>query len=124
MKALPTLYTFIVLAFIGLVSSCTNDQFQESDLQGHWEIQSASRNGKATESMRGLFLEFGEAGKLNTNMAGMEESYSYELNGDQIYQRDGQLDADYNIETLSGDSLVLSTTLRSKEFRMVLARKH
>jgi len=114
--------TFLFSSFC--ILSCSDDDIQEVDLLGEWEIASAFRNGKQTESMRGLFFYFMKDGQLATNMTGSEEVYQFDIDGSFITQRNGKLDADYTVELLTQDSLVLLTTLRSKEFRMILNKKN
>ena len=70
--------------------------------------------------MEGMYFEFSEDGQLVTNMTGAAETYSFELDGDEIEQRNGTIETDYTIETLEEAQLVLTTTLRGKVFRMVL----
>lgn len=124
MKPFFSFLPIVLLLSSITISSCWPDNdIQTTDLLGQWEIASAFRDGEATETMTGLYFHFEEAGKLLTNMTGMEESYLFELDGNAISQRNGSLDADYSIERLTADSLVMSTTLRSKEFKMVLSKK-
>lgn len=104
-----------------LISSCGDDNaVQEADLLGRWEITEASRDGKATDTMEGMYFAFAEGGQLTTNMTGTDETYRFELDGDQIEQREGMIETDYTIESLLEQELVLTTTLRGKYFRMVL----
>lgn len=104
-----------------LISACGDDNaVQEADLLGRWEISEASRDGKVTDTMEGMYFVFAEGGQLTTNMTGADETYSFELDGDQIEQREGTIETDYTIESLLENELTLTTTLRGKYFRMVL----
>ena len=94
-----------------------------TELAGRWEISEAFRDGKATDTMEGMFFEFTEDGQLTTNMTGAAETYQYELDGDQIEQREGTIETDYTIESLLEQQLILTTTLRGKHFRMVLEQE-
>ena len=113
------------LAVLPLVfSGCGEDGIIEAgELEGRWEVAEASRNGEATTTMEGLYYVFTSDGNLQTNMMGAEETFTYELNGDEITQRGGSLDADYKIEAYEAGQLVLTTQLRGKDFRMVLDKR-
>ncbi len=124
MKLFFSIHSYALLFLVVTVCSCINDNnIQEADLLGQWEIASAFRNGQATESMTGLYFHFKEDGKLLTNMTGMEESYEFEIDDQIILQRNGSLDADYAVSLMTTDSLILTTSLRSKEFKMILSKQ-
>lgn len=111
----------LVVLFSFAFSSCGNDNaVLLTELSGRWEITEAFRNGKATDTMEGMFFEFTEDGQLTTNMTGAEETYQYELDGDQIEQREGTIETDYTIESLESNQLVLTMTLSGKPFRLIL----
>ena len=103
------------------LSNCGDDNaVTTAELAGRWDIQNATRNGEPTTTMEGMYFVFSEDGKLLTNMTGAEETYSYELDGETILQRDGTIEADFLIESLAEGELILTTELRNKQFRMVL----
>lgn len=103
------------------LSACGNDNaVTTTQLVGRWDIQNATRNGEPTTTMEGMYFVFSEDGKLLTNMTGAEEAYTYELDGENILQRNGTIEADLQIESLAEGELVLTTELRGKQFRMVL----
>lgn len=111
----------LFLLSIVFISSCGDDNaLQETDLLGRWEISEAARDGKVTDTMEGMYFSFAEGGQLTTNMTGADETYRFELDGDQIEQREGTIETDYTIESLIEKELILTTTLRGKHFRMVL----
>jgi len=124
-------YTFLfLLSSIFILAACGSDTQEtaaegitEDKLLGYWEIQQASRNGEPTESLDDLYLEFIKGGRMRTNMAGKPDEGTFELNGNTIEQRGTEVEADYTIESLSEDELVLTTTLRNYDFRFVLARQ-
>lgn len=102
-------------------TSCGDDNaITTADLTGRWDIQEATRDGAPTSTMEGMYFIFAEDGQLLTNMTGAEEVYSYELDDNTIFQRDGAIEADYAIESLLEEELILTTTLRKKQFRMIL----
>ena len=109
------------LLFAFLLSACGNDSdIETSDLVGRWDIREAYRDGKSTDTMVGMYFEFSEDGQLKTNMTGADESYSFEISGDDIRQREGTIETDYTIESLLEEELIITTTLQGKHFRIVL----
>jgi hypothetical protein len=104
--------------------SCEDDNAtQEADLLGKWTITTALRDDKPTTTMDGMYFEFAEEGKLTTNMTGEAETYQYEVDDEQIFQREGTIEANYKIESRLDNELVLTTSLGGKSFRITLARE-
>lgn len=125
MKSFFVDHSYFCLFLILTISSCIEDNaVQESDLLGHWEIVTGYRNGKPSESLASLFFEFREEQKLFTNMnvTGEKELCDFELDGENIFQRNGSLNVDYNIELFKPDTLVLTTELRKKKMKFILFR--
>ena len=124
MTWLASVRTFSILFSIALLASCQSRQENDNQdiILGKWEIRQAYRNGRLTESLDELYFEFFQDGKMNTNILGMPESSIYAIKGNQLQQREGQLDIDYTIEELSDSLLVLSTELRGYNFRLSLKR--
>jgi len=113
----------LLLALVSIIWSCEDDSSEFGlELPGRWEVVSAFRDQAETESLRGLFFDFQDEGKLVTNLSGAEESYTFELADEQLLQRGGPIDVDYTIEQLNPDTLILQTTLRKKHFRLVLEK--
>ena len=112
-----------LLLVVALAGSCEDDQVDhQADLLGRWEVITAFRNQMPTESLTGLYYDFAADGQLRTNMTGAEESYVYSLASNVLEQRQGTLDADYEIEALGADTLILRTELRRKQFRIILQK--
>ena len=125
MKSFFVKHSYCYLFLTLIISSCIGDDaIQESDLLGHWDIVTGYRNGKPSESLAALFFEFREEQKLFTNMnlTGEEEICDFELDGKNIFQRNGSLNVDYNIESFKPDTLILTTELRKKKMKFVLFR--
>ncbi|RME97148.1 MAG: hypothetical protein D6772_10835 [Bacteroidetes bacterium] len=111
--------------FLGmsLLVACEDDQSDDmANLLGRWEVITAYRDKAPTESLSGLYYDFAANGQLRTNMTGTDELYTYRLDDDKLEQRAGALDADYHIELLKSDTLILSTELRRKQFRIILRK--
>lgn len=114
----------LLLALVSMIWSCEDDNPQYAlDLPGRWEVVNAFRDQAVTESLRGLFFDFQKEGKLITNLSGTEEEYTYELTEEQLLQRDGPISADYTIEQLTADTLILQTVLRKKHFRLIMEKE-
>jgi len=118
--------TRTLLLTIGLATLLACQDTQETDRQEHllgrWELQQAFRNGQVTESLQELYFEFYQDGEMSTNILGASETAAYELDDNNLQQRDSQLDIDYRIEELSDSLLVLTTNLRNYDFRFRLRK--
>ena len=119
--------TRALFLLIGVTALSACQDTQEIDrreyLLGRWEIQEARRNGQATESLEELYFEFFQDGKMTTNLLGVPETASYDLEENELRQRDSQMDIDYQIEELTDSLLVLTTNLRDYDFRFRLHKR-
>lgn len=123
MKATRFFQTALFSTFLCLTVSCGPDEVENNNLiLGRWDIQEALRGGRPTESLDNLFFEFFEEGKMRTNITGTLVDGSYEIDGDQLLQRGGPLEADYSIQTLSDSLLVLTTMINRFDFRLTFNR--
>ncbi len=124
MKYLSYVQATLTFLLISTAFSCGGEQEQKNEemLLGKWELQKASRNGQSTESLTDLYFEFFQEGKMRTNISGLPESVNYELDDNVIYQREGQLDVDYNIESITDSLLILTTKINDFNFNFVLAK--
>lgn len=123
MKATRFLSYVLLLSSLCLTTACGEDDIQNTDMiLGRWDIQEALRGGRPTESLDELFFEFFEEGKMRTNITGSEAEASYEIDGDQLLQRGGPLEADYTIQMLTDSVLVLTTTISSFNFNLQFSR--
>lgn len=124
----------IILVFFTLgilvLSACGNDNqestgIQQEELYGRWEIRESFANGSSTDRLNGIYFEFGNGGKLTTNMnvSGTPEEGTFELDGSQLQQRGTSMDTDYAIEQLTDSTLTLTTRLRDYDYRIVLAKQ-
>jgi hypothetical protein len=122
MKLLITSTLFLSLFSLGLNSCANEPKIEQTDLLGRWEIEEAYRNEQNAEDMQGLFFEFFGDGKMLTNMSSSTSEAQFELKKQTILQRGGEMDADYQIASLSDTSMVLVTVLRDYNFRFVLKK--
>lgn len=114
-----------LLLFISIIGCQTDSKKNASNAElilGRWDIQEANRNGRITESLAELYFEFYEDGSMRTNLTGASEQCKFELDNNNLYQRESKMDADYVIEELSDSSLVVSTELRGASFKFLLSK--
>lgn len=123
-RSFSTRTLFVAIGLIAL-AACqdTQETSRQEYLLGRWELQQAFRNGQVTESLQELYFEFFQDGKMSTNILGASETATYELQENELRQRDSQMDIDYQIEELSDSLLVLTTNLRSYDFRFRLHKR-
>lgn len=123
MKILSNTIIIILLLAISACSGENAADSTENKILGRWEIQEASRNGRITESLAQLYYDFAVDGKMQTNLSGATESGTYEISDQKLLQKDMQINAEYNIESLSDTLLILTTKLRNSDFKFVLVPK-
>lgn len=125
MKVLKTHSFFILLAVFSVVG-CNSEveTFDPNLLYGHWEIKSAERDGRPTETLANTFFEFSEEGKMvtNFNLDGNKTSGEFEINGYKITQK-GDPEMDYSVEIIEKDKLVLITKLMDYDFTINLKKE-
>jgi hypothetical protein len=118
--SIPTVALFVFLASCNMCNRGTGDT--RSTLLGRWEIARASRNGKATETLAGVYFEFNANGKMLTNLpVGPETPVDYEVTEKALVQK-GDPPLTYAIESLSDSSLMLNVEIRGMQFEMQLQR--
>ncbi len=127
MKNIIAMKKILLMALLGIVAfACATDENSEevNKLLGRWELQAAQRDGRPTDSLRGLYFEFSENQGFRTNiMNGEVEEGIYEMGEENsITQRNTSQDIDYTVESLTDSMLVLTTNLASTDFRFVLAK--
>lgn len=114
---------YLLLSIAVCFLLCCTNSVEKEGLLGAWEIVSAQRNGKPTETLNGAYFEFDENDLLTTNLLGREESSPFEFNVErsQIIQR-GSSNLNFGIAKFSDDELQLETTIRDIPFTIVLRR--
>ncbi len=95
---------------------------QLKDLEGHWEVTKATRNGRPTESLDGAFFTFLSDGSVTSNLLGDTMTVSYSLKEDTIYQ-EFNTPIIYLIQEIEIPVMVVKTTLRSTPFQFYLEKK-
>ena len=114
---------FLSLFLVAVLISCADTTIKKEDILGAWEIVSAERDGKTTETLNGAYFEFDANDLLTTNLLGREESSPFEFNIEraQIVQK-GSSHLSFVISELSDDEMRLQTSIREIPFNIMLSR--
>jgi hypothetical protein len=113
----PVLVSSFLLPF--LWASCKSDKpaaSVEANVVGRWELTSAQRNQKPTETLAGTFFEFGADGAMTTNLPiGAENPTPYEVTSEGIVQKSTP-PVTYAIQAATDSTLTLTAQLRGIPF--------
>ncbi|MCE7925511.1 MAG: hypothetical protein DYG98_20855 [Haliscomenobacteraceae bacterium CHB4] len=91
-------------------------------IQGRWELVKGFRNQKETETLQGVFFQFGTDGKMTTNLpVGSDTPTDYELKKNEIHQKLPQ-PVVYKIQDMTDSMLVLAMEMRGVLFEMHLQK--
>ncbi len=117
---------FLLFMMLGavLAMSCNSDKNQvkiEDSLEGEWEILDALRNGRRTSTLDNGFIAFDSLGILSTNILGKTTTSNFSIE-ENVISSDGDFDYDFNIEKLSGDTMILSGQMRAFDMVFYLMR--
>lgn len=106
-----------------LVASCIDDDKKiPYSIEGRWELVKGFRNQKETETLQGVFFQFGSDGKMKTNLpVGADVPTDYELHKNEIRQKSPQ-PVVYQIQSASDTLLVLSMEIRGIQFELQLEK--
>ncbi|MDX1409744.1 MAG: hypothetical protein R3330_16460 [Saprospiraceae bacterium] len=112
------------VAILGIWLSCGSDrEVVVDDLIGVWEVTAAEREGRSTETLNGAIFDFRDDGTMMTNISGQEDEGPFVYESMHIHHQ-GQLDAEYRIDTYEVDSMRLEVTLHQLDFAFKLNRKN
>ena len=123
MLARFSVLTLTCFSTLVLVSSC-NDETKNNSLAliGRWEIVQGFRNQRPTATLGGTYFQFGEDGKMQTNLPiGPEEPMEYTVSRNEIRQKSTP-PLKYIIRSLSDSMLILNMELRGMQFEMHFQR--
>ncbi len=101
--------------------AATHDLAQR--LQGHWELESAFRDGRRTETLNGTFFTFLDSQTLVTNLGGMREEMPYELREHSFLPRGKRFQSEMIVEEIGDSTLTLKMLMRNVEFRMLFKKQ-
>ena len=89
---------------ISLFANCTSDATDNSVLIGKWNVYTATRNGRTTETLKDAYFHFVNDTLLLSNILREEKAFTYSFTGDKI-KVNGPLKTTYTLSQLSADSL-------------------
>ena len=114
---------FLCMPLAIFLPSCDDEAKNNSvALIGRWEIVQGYRNQKPTETLAGTYFQFGDDGKMQTNLPiGPEEPMDYSVGKQEIRQKSVP-PMKYSIQNISDTSLVLGFQLRGMQFEMHFRR--
>lgn len=106
-----------------LTASCIDDKKTNPyAIEGRWELTKGFRNQKETETLQGVFFQFGADGNMSTNLpVGADAPTPYELSKNEIRQKSAQ-EVVYTIQSATDSSLVLAMELRGIQFELQLRK--
>jgi hypothetical protein len=117
------LYLILVLCVFGIFLSCQNNATEEKvDIKGRWKVERALRDGAPTETLGDAYFEFVDRENLKTNINRKDDSFKYTFDQKVITQT-GPFNAEYFVDYLVSDTMVLSTIIRNYDFKFLLIRE-
>ena len=121
---------WMVFAVLLLLTACDPEPPKQEEnlaeqILGHWEVFEAIRNEKPTTTLEDAYFDFEPDGNAILNLMGADQKAKYEMVEEVIKITGTQMDGDYKIENLGGDTLVLSTSQKFNEipFRFIFNMK-
>ena len=123
MSARPFLLVATCLSTFFLFAGCEEDTSKTQALIiGRWELSKGFRNQKETETLQGVFFQFGADGKMFTNLpVGADVPTDYELKKNEIVQKSPQ-PVTYLVQSATDSTLILTMEMRGMQFEMLLHR--
>lgn len=116
-------YLLILWSVVLLLSACGKQVIKKESLNGAWEIVSASRNGKPTETLNGAILRLNHD-SLYTNLLGDEEHTAYNYHKQKITSLRSTGDSlILKVISLEQDVLLLQTEIQNFIFDLELRKK-
>lgn len=114
---------FFLATGLLLFAACGGDNEKtQASIQGRWELVKGFRNQKETETLQGVFFQFGVDGKMITNLPiGVDAPVDYALQKNEIHQKSPQ-PVVYKIQNVTDSTLVLAMEMRGVLFEMQLKK--
>lgn len=117
------IHALFVLSALLYTSACGTDKPNvEELLPGRWIVAEAARDSRPTTTLSDLFFEFAPDGRVNTNINNRTETMRFTVVDNIIQQRQGSLDADYKVETMTDKEMVITTRLYDVDFKIRLVK--
>ena len=116
---MPSRSLLLVASCLLLLLACDDDNEKtRASLLGRWELAKGFRNQKETETLQGVFFQFGADGKMTTNLpVGADAPTEYDLKQNEILQKSPQA-VTYCIQSMTDSPLVLTMEMRGMLFEM------
>ena len=119
-------FTLLISAGFLLISCGDEQQTTETDtskdqLAQHWELTSAERNGKKTETLRDAYFDLKVDGSAVINLDGNAQNAQWDTEDNFLKISDTQSDflsTGYAISNLQDSTMTLSVELRNIPFVM------
>lgn len=111
-----------------LCSQCASEPAKEKEptleevLPGSWELVSASRNGKPTTTLEGVYFNFDSLGMVTTNLTGRELKTDCTINENTFSYKEGSDVRLYDAQIIHPDTIDISTKIRIFDFALRLSR--
>ncbi len=121
-------YTLILLIATIALTGCNQEaKKMVSDIQGKWMLDSATRNGKPTKTLSGVYVHFLDENKLESNLPYSKSvtgkyTYTY-LIDDKSVKCPEAPDFSMKIKSLEGNSLVMLDTLYNFPFEFTFKKE-
>ena len=122
MKNIPFRFLFTIILSSLFIQSCHNKEAIIQNLSHRWIIEKGFRNEKETDSLSGLYFQFGKTGEVTTNLNGQDERITYKLKGEDIIEMTGSTEIFLNIIELSETKLILQTDLQGFKFKFEMLK--
>lgn len=123
------LFTLFALVLVSILfSQCAPDSAEEKEptlnevLPGTWLLVNASRNGKPTSTLEGVYFNFDTLGMVKTNLSGIELNAVCNIEESTFSYKEGQETRLYNTEIIHQDTINISTKIRIFDFALLLSR--
>ena len=88
---------------------------------GTWKLKIATRNGKITNSLDGMYMAFENANSFDSNILGDTSSFSTVIENDQI-KIDHDLIQTFDIEEISDSLMKLGIKINDDKLLLVLIK--
>jgi len=122
MKNISFRFLLTILLSSLFIQSCNNKEAIIQHLSHRWIIEKGFRNEKETDSLSGLYFQFGKTGEVTTNLNGQDERLSYKLKGEDIIEMTGMTQIFLNIIELSESKLILQTDIQGYNFKFEMVK--
>lgn len=115
--------TFLfLLLLVGLFSCEPDKKVLLSDLEGYWDIVAAKRDYQETQTLNGAWIKI-KGEQMRDNFLSDEEAYPILLQGTRLTHQTDPTRI-FRIESVTQDTLVLSTRIGKNDFVFTLKNKY